>query len=180
MSGSKVGRPHTKQEGFPLKEHRIGEAARPCGKIVGMAEVDPEALRAAGVFSALSGEQLARLVEAARVTEHSPGEALTEEGVMGYRFFLLLDGAGVVERDGAEVATIGPGDFIGEIGLLGGGPSTATVRCTAATRCLTLRREAFWDALEAEPAIALRILEVVCRRLERELRGSPYANLPEG
>jgi CRP-like cAMP-binding protein len=112
------------------------------------------------------------------VSEHGPGEALTEEGSIGYRFYLLLDGSAVVERGGDTVATIGAGDFVGEIALLGGGRSTATVRCQAATRCLTLRREEFWAVLEAEPAIALRILEVVARRLERELRPDSRANLP--
>ncbi|HZA60130.1 MAG TPA: cyclic nucleotide-binding domain-containing protein [Actinomycetota bacterium] len=143
-----------------------------------MSDVAPEILRRSGVFSALSVDQLHALTDAASVTEHPAGESLTEEGALGYRFHLILEGKVVVERRGEEVATNGPGDFIGEIGLLGGGPSTATVRCVEPTRCLTLRREEFWEALEREPAIALRILEVVCRRLEQALRPTPQANLP--
>lgn len=142
-----------------------------------MTKVDPEALRSSSVFAALSTEQLERLCGAAEVTEHAAGDPLTQEGVLGHRFHLILEGAAVVERGGEKVAEIGPGDFVGEIGLLGGGPSTATVSCTEDTRCLTLRREEFWATLEEEPAIALRILEVVCRRLEQELRGDPRANL---
>ena len=69
---------------------------------------------------------------------------------------------------------------MGEIGLLGGGAATATVRSTAPTRCLELRRERFWEVLEAEPAIALRILEVVCRRMVREMGTIPMSNLPAG
>lgn len=143
----------------------------------GVADLDPERLRRVTVFSVLGDDQLEKLLDAAEITEHDEGEALTEEGVLGYRFHLLLDGAAVVERGGEEVATIGPGDFVGEIGLLGGGPSTATVRCTSPARCLSLRREAFWATLEAEPHIALRILEVVCRRLEHDLRHDPHTNL---
>ena len=142
--------------------------------------VDPETLRKSEVFSALSPEQLAKLVDAAEMTERAAGETLTEEGAIGYRFFLLLDGSAVVERGGEAVAKLGAGDFVGEIALLGGGRSTATVRCQEPTRCLTIRREEFWAVLEAEPAIALRILEVVARRLERELRPDPKANLPGG
>jgi CRP-like cAMP-binding protein len=144
-----------------------------------VADVDLEWLRKVTVFSVLTPEQLGTLARAAEVTEHAEGDHLTQEGAHGFRFHLLLDGGAAVERAGAEIARIGPGDFVGEIGLLGGGPSTATVRCTAPTRCLTLRREAFWEALETEPSIALRILEVVCRRLERELRLGPQANLTE-
>jgi CRP-like cAMP-binding protein len=140
--------------------------------------IDPETLRKSEVFSALSTEQLAKLVEGAEVSEHGPGETLTEEGAIGYKFHLLLDGSALVERGGETVATVGTGDFVGEIALLGGGRSTATVRCQEQTRCLTIRREEFWGVLEAEPAIALRILEVVARRLERELRPDSRANLP--
>ena len=141
------------------------------------AVTDPESLRRAELFAALTVDQVRPFAEAARETTHEAGETLTEEGSHGHRFHLLLEGAATVERGGDEVATIGPGDFVGEIGLLGGGPSTATVRCTSPVQALTLRREEFWAVLEAEPRIALRILEVVCRRLERELRPGPTANL---
>ena len=143
-----------------------------------MAAVDPEVLRRVTVFSTCTPEQLASLVDAASTAEHSPGEALTEEGGMGHRFHLILDGEARAQRGGDEVGTVGRGEFVGEIGLLGGGAATATVRCTAPTRCLELRRERFWDVLEAEPSIALRILEVVCRRLVRETGTGPTANLP--
>jgi CRP/FNR family cyclic AMP-dependent transcriptional regulator len=142
-----------------------------------VAAVDLGMLRQAELFSALTPEQIRPFAEAAREATHPVGETLTEEGSHGHRFHLLLEGSATVDRGGEEVATIGPGDFVGEIGLLGGGPSTATVRCTSPVRALTLRREEFWAVLEAEPHIALRILEVVCRRLERELRPGPRANL---
>jgi CRP-like cAMP-binding protein len=141
---------------------------------------DIDRLKRATVFSVLDDAQLELIGTAAAETEHAEGELLTEQGVIGHRFHLLLDGAAEVERDGHPVAELRPGDFLGEIGLLGGGPSTATVRCTAPTRCLTLQREAFWEVLEAEPAIALRILEVVSRRVVQELRADTRANLGDG
>lgn len=137
-------------------------------------------LKRATVFSVLSDEQLQWMAAAATETEHLEGEALTEQGVIGHRFHLILDGAAEVERDGEHVATLGRGDFIGELGLLGGGPSTATVRATSPIRCLTLEREAFWEVLEREPAIALRILEVVSRRMVQELRADTHTNLASG
>jgi CRP-like cAMP-binding protein len=143
-----------------------------------MADIDPEVLRRVTVFSTCTPEQLITLLGAASTAEHSPGESLTEEGVMGHRFHLILDGEARAERGGHQVDTVGRGAFVGEIGLLGGGAATATVRCTTPTRCLELRRERFWEVLEAEPAIALRILEVVCRRLVRGTGTGPTANLP--
>lgn len=141
--------------------------------------VDPEALSGASVFAGLTPAQRARVLAAATVEEFPAGEALTEQGAYSHRFFLLLDGRASVERDGQGVASLGPGEFLGEVSLLGGGKATATVRCDEATRCVVLRREDFWRALEAEPAIALRILEIVCRRIAEEHGGGPRGNLGE-
>ncbi|HEY7282688.1 MAG TPA: cyclic nucleotide-binding domain-containing protein [Actinomycetota bacterium] len=145
-----------------------------------MSEIDPDALRRVTVFSTCTPEQLRLLAEAATVTEHATGELLAEQGVIGHRFHLLLEGAAEAERDGEVVGTVRAGEFVGEIGLLGGGPATATVRCTEPTRCLTLWREPFWEVLETEPAIALRILEIVCRRIvgEGQAAATQTQNLP--
>lgn len=134
-----------------------------------MRDEDLAKLRKVGLFAVLSDDELDRFARAGAETEHAEGELLTQEGVVGIRFHLLLTGAAVVERGGAEVARLGPGDFVGEISLLGGGHATATVRCVERAACFTLPRERFWEVLDAEPRIALRILEVVARRLEHEL-----------
>lgn len=144
-----------------------------------MHDEDLAKLRKVALFSVLSEEELDRFARAGMTTEHDAGDTLVEEGVVGYRFYLILAGAAVVERDGGEVARIGAGDFVGEISLLGGGHATATVRCTEPTQCFTLQRERFWEVLDAEPRIALRILEVVARRLEQELHAKERASLSD-
>lgn len=144
-----------------------------------VAEVDPEALRNVTIFSGLSPEELERVTATGVVTEHTTGEDLTEQGAYSHRFYLILDGKVSVVRDGNTVATLGPGESLGEISLLGGGKATATVRCEEPTRCLVLRREEFWMVLEQEPAMALRILEVVCRRLAEEYGRGPRDNVGE-
>ena len=40
---------------------------------------------------------------------------------------MIVEGTATVSIDGNEVASLGPGDFFGEISLLDGGPRTATV-----------------------------------------------------
>jgi CRP-like cAMP-binding protein len=140
-------------------------------------DVDPEVLRKVTVFTTCTPEQVAALAAAATLTEHAAGDLLAEQGVIGHRFHLLQVGGAEAERDGRRVGTVSAGEFVGEIGLLGGGPATATVRCTEPTRCLTLRRERFWEVLEAEPAIALRILEVVCHRIVSEVQAGATQNI---
>jgi CRP-like cAMP-binding protein len=142
-----------------------------------MGSFHPGLLRSVTVFSTCTPEQLARLLEVAVPAEHAAGDLLTEEGVLGHRFHLLLEGQADALRGGRAVGHVGKGEFVGETGLLGGGAATATVRATAPIRCLEIRREPFWGLLEEEPAIALRILEVVCRRLVRVAGVGPTANL---
>src|SRR6266567_882864 len=138
-----------------------------------MTDIDPEVLRRVTVFSTCTSEQLSRLAAAATLAEHPPGDPLTEQGVMGHRFHLLLEGEAEAERNGTVVGRVGRGEFVGETGLLGGGAATATVRSLSPIRCLELRRERFWEVLEQEPAIALRILEVVCRRIVNAVTTDP-------
>jgi CRP-like cAMP-binding protein len=138
--------------------------------------IDPASLKDVTIFSTLMPEQLDQVLRSGEIVEHPAGDTLTEEGAHGHRFHLILEGSADVERSGHTIDTLGRGDFVGEIGLLGGGPSTATVRCTSDTTCLTIWRQNFWDLLEAEPAIALRILEVLCRRIERDRAADPTMN----
>jgi CRP/FNR family transcriptional regulator, cyclic AMP receptor protein len=142
-----------------------------------MPDVDPALLRGVTLFSTCTDEQRARVARIATITRHDPGDLLTHEGSVGRRFHLVLEGAVSVERGGQEVATLRRGDFIGEIGLLGGGRATATVVSTQPTTCITLERETFWEMLESEPAITLRLLELVCRRMEEQWRAEPTGNL---
>ena len=142
-----------------------------------MSTVDPGQLKGVTLFSTCTDEQLERVAEVATIERFESGAALTREGSIGRRFYLLLDGEVSVERGGRVVATLRRGDFVGEIGLLGGGRATATVVCTEPTTCLILEREPFWRVLESQPTIALRILELVCRRMEEQWQTAPVGNL---
>ena len=54
---------------------------------------------------------------------------IAREGEPGVGLFVILDGTAEVTIGGRKKATLGPGDFFGEIALLDGGPRTATVTC---------------------------------------------------
>jgi Cyclic nucleotide-binding domain len=62
-----------------------------------------------------------------------PDETLVEQGGEGDELYLLLDGVLVVEKDGEEVAELGPGAIVGEQAALERGRRTATL--SARTRC---------------------------------------------
>lgn len=55
------------------------------------------------------------------------GEVLVREGAANRQFILVEKGTLRVERAGSQVALVGPGEFVGEMSLLGDGTATATV-----------------------------------------------------
>lgn len=144
-------------EHFPrrvLKRHeRIGKAAR-----VTM-------LRNVPLFGSLSKRDLAKLGNAASEVVLDAGSTLMREGEPGDACWVVADGSLSVRRGRRTVNHLGPGDVVGEMALLYGGPRTATV--TADERCvlLSLDRKVFRASLTHSPELALALLEEMSQRL---------------
>ncbi|MFA7250140.1 MAG: cyclic nucleotide-binding domain-containing protein [Dehalococcoidia bacterium] len=99
-----------------------------------------------------------------------PGEAIVEEGRTGNGLYVIIDGrVEVVKSDGTEraqtLATLGAGEPFGELALLGEWKRTATVRAIDETTCLGIDRWLFLAHLQRQPAMAVRMLQVVAERL---------------
>jgi CRP-like cAMP-binding protein len=74
--------------------------------------------------------------------------------------------AAVAEPREAEVGTIGPGGFFGEMALIDGAERVATVTATSPMQLLVLDRHDFNEMLElAMPQIAPKLLAVVGARM---------------
>jgi voltage-gated potassium channel len=87
----------------------------------------------------------------------SSGVRLTGEGATGYSFFVLSAGAATVSIDGEEVRTLGPGDFFGELAILGDGRRTATVTTSEPCQVLVLFGTEFRRLQHEYPELAERI-----------------------
>jgi CRP/FNR family cyclic AMP-dependent transcriptional regulator len=59
---------------------------------------------------------------------------------------------------------LGPGDVFGEVALLDGRPRTADAIAVEPTELFVVRRRDFLDLLERRPAVAIRIIELLCER----------------
>jgi CRP-like cAMP-binding protein len=108
------------------------------------------------LFDSLSESELDELAKWFDVETAGEGARLTGEGASGYSFF-VLDGSAAVTSAGAEVATLFPGDFFGEMAILGNGRRSATVTTTSPSRLLTLFGTEFRQLQQAHPQIAERI-----------------------
>lgn len=71
------------------------------------------------LFEGLSEDERARL--ACRFEERTArlGSRFTTEGASGYLFFVIVEGTAQAEIDDRPVGKLGPGDFFGEVALLG-------------------------------------------------------------
>jgi len=132
-----------------------------------MAAVSLSDLAAVSLFEPLSEAELAEVAGWFEVKEVGAGVRLAGEGTTGYSFFVLSEGEAVVTAQGRSVASLGPGDFFGEMALLGLGRRQATVTTASPARVLVLFGEDFGRMQAKHPEITARLEIVMRERLEQ-------------
>jgi CRP-like cAMP-binding protein len=116
------------------------------------------------LFAGLSDEERTSLAEWFETSDASAGMVLVSEGAAGYSFYVLIDGAAEVTVGDETVATYGPGDYFGEMAILGGGRRNATVTVTAPSRLLSMFGTEFRMLQEVQPDVAARLEETMQQR----------------
>ena len=106
------------------------------------------------LFAELDEPQLVELAGWFEERDVSAGTRLTGEGAAGYSFYVLADGAASVSAGGDMIASLRPGDFFGEVAILGDGRRSATVTTTADSTVLAMFGTEFRRLQNAQSAIA--------------------------
>ncbi len=104
--------------------------------------MDPKRLKAIKVFASLDDQTLKSIATFATETSVPEGKHLVKEGDYAYELMAIEEGEAEVLRDGRPVATLGAGDFFGEIGVLEKSLRTASVVAKTPMRLVTLSH---WD-----------------------------------
>jgi CRP-like cAMP-binding protein len=117
------------------------------------------------LFSDCSQRDLQTIARVVREIPHKAGTVIAREGEPGVGLFILLDGTAEVSIGGRKKATLGPGEFFGEIALLDGGPRTATVTAKTDVQLLGLTEWVFRGLMAEHPTIALKTLQQMAGRL---------------
>ncbi len=124
-----------------------------------------ETLRTVPLFAELDEralEQLARQMHERRFPE---GADVTSEGAGGAGFFVIAEGNADVAVAGEHRASIGPGDFFGEIALIDTGLRSASITASTDLLCYGLTAWEFRPFVEENPKVAWALLQTLARRL---------------
>lgn len=133
-----------------------------------------ELLSKVPLLAGLDRQSLEEVGRLADEVDLPAGRVAARQGASGDEFFVIIDGTVTIDRDGQHVRDLGPGDFFGELSLLGKVPRTATATCATPCRLLVVGHREFHTLLVDFPTIQGAVLEAVAlrvARLEGELVG---------
>jgi CRP/FNR family cyclic AMP-dependent transcriptional regulator len=131
--------------------------------------MDPklELLGKVPLFSELGGRELGELGALVDEVEVPAGRVLCQQGSRGDEFFVIVDGSVRIDRDGRELATLGPGQFLGEISLIDEGPRVATATTTTPGHLLVIGHREFHSLMDRFPAIETCVLRSLAKRVRQ-------------
>jgi CRP/FNR family transcriptional regulator, cyclic AMP receptor protein len=118
-----------------------------------------------GLFSGCSKKELQSVARLCTPLSVEEGFVLTTEGTPGQECFVIADGKARVTIGGKKVGEVGPGECVGEMALLDGGPRTATVTAESPMNTYVLSVSEFRSLLDVSPIILRKIAISLAQRL---------------
>jgi CRP-like cAMP-binding protein len=117
------------------------------------------------LFGDLNRAQLEAVAHTFDEEWFSEGQRILRQGFTGTGFYVILEGEAAVRIDGVDRATLGRGDFFGDISILLGQPPVADIVALRPLRCLVLGGPELEHFLTSYPRVMYRMLQSVARRL---------------
>ncbi len=148
--------------------------------------MDSSRIGAIPFFADLPADDLATVASVATEVEISSGQALAAEGGTGHSLFAVESGTADVVIAGEKVATIGPGDVVGEAAVLSAPPDpfappevteaglrTASVIATSPMRLISLFKRDVWALDQRAPGAIERLQALLDQRRAENTRRTP-------
>jgi CRP-like cAMP-binding protein len=132
--------------------------------------MDVKHLDGIALFERLSKDQLEEVARQADEIDVEAGKRLVSAGRFGYEFFVIENGKAEVVRDNQHIADLGPGDFFGEMALLGDTVRNADVISSTPMTAMVMTDSAFRSLKRRMPDVAEEI-RAACRRRTEEICG---------
>jgi CRP-like cAMP-binding protein len=129
------------------------------------------AIRNKPFFKCLTDEQVQKVVGAARVCLFGKGEKIVEQGAQGTSMFVILTGEAAVyvhhpgqQGEPSHVATVGLGEYFGEMSLLTGAARSATVIALTDCEVLEIAKAQMAAILQENTALLTTLSEMLAQR----------------
>ena len=129
--------------------------------------MDAKSLERVPLFAGLSHRDREKIARWSDSIDLPAGKHLLDQGRLPHEFFVIVDGEVEVLHDGQRLATLGPGEFFGEIALIEHGRRTASVVTTTPTTLAVMSPASFAAMRREMPEVALRIDDAIRERLAR-------------
>ena len=131
--------------------------------------MDDERAASIPLLAVLDKRARQNVLRQAHTLRYAPGEAVVREGDPASRLYIIVSGRARVEQSGlGNVATLGSGQFFGELGLIEQHGRTASVVAETELECLALSAWEFKATLREHPEMAVPMLEAIIARLHRK------------
>jgi len=122
-------------------------------------------LKSVPLFAGLNKRERAALAARTDEIDVPEGKQLAREGEFAYEFFVITDGTAEVTRGDQHLADLGPGDFFGEMGILGAERRNATVTARSPMDVIVMTEQALRSLKREEPEFARRLEAAMEERL---------------
>ena len=126
--------------------------------------MDESDLRSIPLFESLSRDARSVIAQHADEIDVDEGTHLVRQGEFAYEFFVIEEGGAEVTRDGEQIAALGPGDFLGEMGIVSKATRNATVTTTTGSKVIVMSEQDFRAMSRSNPDIAGQIQAAVEER----------------
>ena len=126
-----------------------------------------QALAASRLFRKVSPAMLREIAKKASMTSRPAGETIITKDDVGYTMYFILSGEVKIHDDEELLATLGKGEFFGEMSILDREPRSMSV--TTITPCVTasIQRTHFFDILNRYPGMTVELISFISKRLRK-------------
>jgi CRP-like cAMP-binding protein len=144
-----------------------------------LADIATGLLQTEGAMADLSAEEASCVVGYMGLVTFGANATVFREGDASHTSYLLLILSGEVSVETADlrgggqvtISVLGPGNVIGEMGLLDGSPRSATCVASTALQAGGLSRKALERLIEENPKVGAKLMVGLSKRLAERLRG---------
>jgi len=126
-----------------------------------------QALTASTLFRRVSPEMVKELVKKMKIRSHALGETIINKDDVGYTMYFIMSGEVKIHDNEHLLATLGSGEFFGEMSILDREPRSMSVTAVEPSMTGSIQRNDFFNVLNKYPGMVVELIGFISRRLRK-------------